>query len=66
MMEKNKPKSYAKIGLLCGIICILCGILITLVCAFDIEGKPSLQLASGIIFIAVGAIYTGMNINKLK
>ncbi len=65
-MEKNKPKSYAKIGLLCGIICILCGIFITLVSTFDREEESSLRLVSGIIFIAVGAVYTGMNLNKLK
>lgn len=65
-MESNNQKAYAKIGLVCGIICILCGIIITILSALDIEGDSSLQLVSGIIFTAVGAIYTGININKLK
>lgn len=65
-MESNTQKVYAKIGLVCGIICILCGIIITILSALDIEGDSSLQLVSGIIFIAVGTIYTGININKLK
>lgn len=67
-MESNTQKVYAKIGLMCGIICILCGIIITILSALDIEGDSSLRLVSGIIFTftAVGTIYTGININKLK
>lgn len=63
-MNKRNQEIFAKIGNICGFVCIICGIIITVVCALEIDSKPYLRLASGIFFIVVGVLYLIFNPNK--
>ena len=65
-MASDRQKTYARIGLASGIVCILCGLLITVISVLDVSGHNILRLASGILFIGVGIIYIAVNSRKLK
>lgn len=56
-MDSNLNRKITKAGLVCGIIMLLAGIVITVVCAINIEFNPWWRLASGLLFILLGTIY---------
>ena len=56
-MDDKKRKTLAKFGLWCGVIMIVCGIIITVVSAMDVEVRPLWRIISGIFFIALGTLY---------
>ena len=60
-MEQNQAEKYRKIGLICGVVMMVAGIVITVVSVADVELDPSWRLFSGIIFIAVGFLYIVIN-----
>ncbi|MDE6668698.1 MAG: hypothetical protein K2K26_03315, partial [Muribaculaceae bacterium] len=65
-METDNQRLYNKTGLVCGSVCIICGLIITLISALDSNFKLSLRFASGIIFIITGAMYVWITSKKLK
>ena len=60
-MEQNQAEKYRKIGLICGVVMMVAGIVITVVSVADVELDPSWRLLSGIVFIAVGFLYIAIN-----
>lgn len=64
--KTNKNRTYAKIGLICGITGLLCGLLIIVTCLLDVDVAPTLRIVSGIIFMAWGLIYIVINRRMLK
>ena len=65
-MDDKKRKTFAKFGVICGIVMIICGIIITVVSAMDVEIKPFWRILSGIFFIALGTLYWINNSRALK
>ncbi|MDE6268016.1 MAG: hypothetical protein K2M04_02925, partial [Muribaculaceae bacterium] len=64
--KTSRNRTYAKIGLICGIVGMLCGLIIIVTCLLDVEVAPTLRIVSGIIFIAWGVIYIAINRRLLK
>lgn len=65
-MDSNLNRKITKAGLVCGIIMLLAGIIITVVCALNIEFNPWWRLASGLLFILLGFIYILIYNRRLK
>ena len=65
-MDDKKRKTLAKVGLWCGVIMIVCGLIITVVSAMDVEVRPLWRIISGIFFIALGILYWITNSRVLK
>lgn len=64
--KTNKNRTYAKIGLICGIIGLICGLIIIVTCLVGVDVAPTLRIVSGIIFMAWGLIYIVINRRMLK
>lgn len=65
-MNDTKKSIYAKYSLICGILMLVCGLIITGICLSDHEFEPTYRLISGIVFIVAGALYIVVSTQRLK
>ncbi len=65
-MNSMKQSNPAKFSLVCGIMMLICGLVIIGIVLYDGGMTPAYRLISGIVFAVAGALYIVVATRRLK